>query len=312
MYQPGDIYFSNFPKFVQRPDTRDFNIDSMKVNPSPRPMVVLQDINSKRLVGAPISSDKSGMNNIYPSFVPVRAADYPSFLRNDSYIKLNQIQRIDTKWLYPSNAPVKVGQLKPIDLDRVRYFSLYATQTEPAYAKWITDIVSKNVKQLNHESLARDIIDNLGLPQRRERRSPAAFERNGIYKAHFQPEIRNPSTEILSGEHLAIMMVDGKYAMSPNGQSVVIPLIENTKENAHLSSANDVGIHMDGKVYRAAVSQMQPMNWDWIGNKVGTVDKQQMLDLDRSVVDTLGLKDNVIEKSREAIHDHILNKPKIR
>lgn len=311
MFEPGDIYFSSFPKFVQRPETMDYNIDSLKVNPPPRPIAVLEQIDANRIIAAPISAVTSGLSTVFPSFVPLKQSNYPETLTKDSFIKLNQIQPMDTKWLYGSPAPVLAGRLNANDLDRTRYFSLYATQTEKAYANWISEIVSKNVK-LSRADVETAVIKEMGLPDRRYRREPTGYQRGDIVMSHFQPAIHNPSSERIQGTHGAVLLVDGKHAQEPRGQTIVVPIVENSKDYIHLSSASDVGVTLDGKVYRALVSQIQPMNIDWMESRVGRVDKQQMLDLDRSVVNTLGLKDKVMEKSRSMIQEHLKNKPKQR
>lgn len=311
MFEPGDIYFSSFPKFVQRPETVDYNIDSLKVNPRPRPIVVLEQVDKNRIIAAPISSDGSGMNTIFPSFVPLKQENYPKTLTKDSYIKLNQIQTIDTKWLYGDPEPKLAGRLNDTDLDRTRYFSLYVTQTERAYAKWISEIVSKNVK-IPRADIEAAVINEIGLPNRRTRKEPPGMQRGDIITSHFQPDSHQQSKERISGTHGAIVLVDGKYASAPRGQSIVVPMVENSKEFMHLSSAADVGITHEGKVYRALVSQIQPMNWDWMESQIGKVPQQQMLDLDRSVVNTLGLRNKVIEKSREMIEEHLKSRSKSR
>lgn len=313
IYKPGDVYFCTFPKFVQRPNTNDYNIDSLKDNASPRPVAILHEIDSNRAIAAPISSDGSQNNLLYDTFVPIKAANYPSFLKKDSFIKTNQIQVIDTKWLYPSTSPRLVGSLNTVDLDRTRYFSLYATQTEKAYTKWISEIVSKNVKSIDHGTLEAALKMELPLHSRPERRHPLDFNRMEVYKCHFQPAIHNPSPERISGTHAGILLTDGKFGHIPPGQTIAVPLVLNVEANKRVFSSLDVGISMNGQVMRACVSQIQPMNRDWIeGQALGKVDKLQMLDLDRSVINVLGLRDQVIEKSRSLIKDIGKNRSKAR
>ncbi|MEK5061084.1 hypothetical protein BK126_26575 [Paenibacillus sp. FSL H7-0326] len=313
MVQPGDIFFSNFPKFVQRENAADYNIDSKKPNARPRPVVVLEEITPNRLFVAPITGDASGMNLSFPTFVPLKEKDYPGVLSKDSFIKLNQNQSIDIKWIVDNQ---KVGQLTPKDLDRTRHFSLYASQTEKAYSEWISEIVAKNVK-VNRPDIERQVLDELNLPTRKfYRQPPIDLKRSDIVPCHFQPEILNQSKERIHGNHLGIVIVEGNIRQSPPGQSIVVPVVENKSDYVHLYSPKDVGVTINGQARRVLLSQMQPMNWSWmeLDKKVGQVMKQQMLDVDRAVIDTLGLKPEVIKKSRSLISEQLMKNrgPKTR
>lgn len=310
-YEPGDVYFSTFPKFVQIAGTTDYNLDSLKPNPSPRPIVVLQQLSDRRIIVAPISSDGIQNHLLFPSYVPISHKQHPDFLKNDSFIKTNQIQAIDVKWLHPSGAPRKAGQLQGLELDRVYQFALFVTQNEVSYARWISEIVTKNVKA-DPKKVERDVLDAMNLPNRNTRTPHVAYDRGEVFDCHFPEVIKPATTDRVTGIQKAVVLTDAKYAHLPAGQTIVVPLIENTAENMRFASTHDVGFRIDGKDYRAAISQIQPMNRDWMDRLVARLAVGQQIELDRAVIAGLGIKQEVLRQSRSIIREHLRNKPRSR
>lgn len=298
-YQPGDIYFCMYPKFVQIPNTTDYNIDSVKIAATPRPIVVLQQVDSQKLIAIPISSDGAQNFLKFPSYLPLLKNDYPSFLKNDSYIKTNQVQLLDVKWLVPQHQPIKVGQLNPLELDRAQLRTLYATQSESAYANWISEIVAKNIKT-NPEQVEKEVLENLHMPDRLTIKPSMPFKRGDIYKCHLQPEISNASKERIYGDHNAVVMTDAKFAHISPTQTIVVPILDHKVENISYFSPHDVIFGNQ----RACVSQIQPMNKDWMENKAASLTMPQMMEMDRAVIATLGLKQQVIDRARSMIQQH--------
>jgi mRNA-degrading endonuclease toxin of MazEF toxin-antitoxin module len=301
--EAGDIYVCNFPKFVQIPDTQDHNIDSMKPEAKGRPIVVLQQIDQNRLIAAPISSD--GVQNYlkYPSYVPIYQKAYPSFLKGDSFVKTNQPQILDVKWLLPVHEPTKIGQLNPLDLDRVQLRTVYATQTETEYARWISEIVAKNIR-IKPAIVETEILNKINLSDRVTIAPKVVIARGDVHLCHFQPEKHNPSENRIYGDHKAIVLTDSKYAHIPTGQTIVVPLIENKVENLAYFSSNDVVYGNE----RACVSQIQPMNRDWMEPKSASLNDSQTMELDRAVISALGLKDKVINHARSVIQTLLQSK----
>lgn len=297
IYQAGDIYISMYPKFVQIPNTKDFNLDSMKPNATPRPIVVLQQIDENRLIAAPISSDAVQNHLKFPSFVPIQQKDYPDFLKKDSFVKTNQVQVMDTGWLLPSAAPLKLGKLKSLDLDRVQIRTLFSTQTEKAYAQWISEMVAQSLP-IPTEQTERDILQKLNLPDRLSIKPNIAYNRGDVRMCHFQPEKEKTSTERLYGDHRGILLTDAKYIHIPPVQAIVIPLVENKKENESYFSKHDIVFGDE----RACVSQIQPMNKGWINQKVSSLNATQIMEMDRAVISSLGLKQQVLNQSKSLIH----------
>lgn len=297
IFKPGESYFCSYPKFVQIKDKTDYNIDSTKIDPTPRPIVILQQIDDKRVIAAPVSSDQVQSHLQFPSYVPISAKDYPAFLKKDSFVKTNQVSVLDVKWLLPTAQPRKVGDLNAIDLDRIQLYSLYATQAELNYAKWISEIVSKNMK-IKPNEIEKDIMQQLSFPDRRQVSHPGnGFERGDVRICHFQPEIENSSPVRLYGDHKGIVLTDSKYAHIPKGQTIVVPLIDNKTSNLPFFGTHDV-VFGD---QRACMSQIQPMNRGWMDDKVASLNKPQMMEIDRSVISTLGLKQQVIDRARSII-----------
>lgn len=301
-FESGEIYFSHYPKFVQIPGTTDFNIDSVKPNATPRPLIVLQEIDKNRIIAVPISSDNVKNNLKFPSYVPIHQKDYPEFLNKDSFIKTNQIQIMDTKWLHPAGSPQKVGQIKPVELDRVQIITLFTLQNETQYAKWISELVAKHV-QAPAAQLEQDIIQRMKLPERQEINPSLKFDRGDVRICHFQPD-QQGSTERFHGTQKGIILTDAKYAHIPPIQTVAIPLIPNKPENKAYFSSHDVVFGKD----RACVSQIQPMNKGWMEKQVGKLNVNQMMEVDRSVITSLGLKKKVMQESRTMMQQQKIQK----
>lgn len=298
-YNPGSVYYSNFPKLEQIPGTQDFNIDSLKPDPvPPRPIVVLEQIDQDRVIAAPIASDGAQGHLLYGTYVPLRHQDYPEMMKKgyDSYVKTNQVQVVHTNTFYPKISPQKVTDLKPVDLDRVQIYTLYASQTEKAYANWIGEIVAKNVR-MKAPAVEKTVLNELSLPRRPFKPSRIAYERGDLILAQFQPEIGNPASQRLTGEHKAIIMTDSGFAHIPQGQTYAVPVLPNQKEYLSYFSPHDVLFGND----RACVSQLQPLNRDWIGLKGGKLNTAQMIEVDRGVISSLGLQQQVINKARSII-----------
>lgn len=297
-YNPGEIYYSTFPKFQEVPDTKDFNIDSKKVNSTPRPAAVLWQVDSDHVIVAPLGSDGVQNHLLFGTFVPLRHQDYPELMKSghDSYVKTNQVQLIDTKHLYPSIAPKKVTDLKPVDLARVQIYTLYATQTDKEYAHWIGEIVAKNIR-VKAPAIEDAVLKELALPKRPMRTPKIAYERGDVTLGMFPPEINNPASTRLTGQHKAILLTDAQFGHIPPGQTYAVPLLPNQKENLPYFSANDVLLGTD----RACVSQIQPLNRDWVGEKVAKLNTSQMIEVDRGLISSLGLQQQVINKAKSLI-----------
>lgn len=305
-YEPGSIYFCQFPKFVQPlQGGKDYNVDSLKPGVNPRPAVVLQETDQRRLLVAPISSDGAGNNERVPTFLRMKRSDYPQILKNDSFIKLNQMQVIDSQWLYPANAPQKVGDLKPLDLDRAQQLSLYATHTEESYVRWISEIVSKNLK-VNAQQL-RTLEENMGQDLKfvdsPTRNHPLPYDRGGIYSCLFQPS--TPSSAYrLQGEHPGVLITPGNLVRVAPGQTLVVPLVEENQSLKALQSKHDLMVSIKDKDMRALVSQIQPVNYGWIDrNQLSRLTVGNQIEMDRAVISALGLRDHVLAASRELIQD---------
>jgi len=304
----GDVYFCTFPKFVQIPNTIDHNIDSLKPSIRPRPVVVLEQVTLNRVIAAPITSDGVQNNLLFDSYVLIRKGDY-EFLTKDSFVKTNQVQILDTAWLYPSGSPKKVGELKNIDLDRVYQYTLYATQTEKEYVRWITQIVSKRVK-VDPSQIRSKIEEKLGLPLKVSRTPVINFNRGDIFECHFQPIINSTSLERLHGNHKAIILTDARYAHIPQGQTIVVPLLENSHENMRYFSKYDVNARFEKKEYRVAVSQIQPMNRDWLDKHISRIKTtNQQIEIDRAVISVLGLREKVYKQANNLIQKLLKQHP---
>lgn len=310
-YQPGNVYFGHFPKFIQIPDTQDYNIDSLKANAKPRPLAILQQLDQNRIIAAPITGDDARNHEIFSSYIPLRKNDYPQFLAKDSFLKTNQIQVFDISWLYPIRQPKLVGALSAIDLERAQYFSLYSTQTVDAYTKWVTEIINKNVPSFKAAGELKNIdfqvLTYPSLPPHRARE----FNRGDIVISKF-PGTVPPSSEKLVGEFPAVVLTDGNLGHIPTGQTIVIPLVPNISEYANFMSAFDTKVKSQGQVLRACVGQISPMNRDWMGERMGRLHPLEQLELDRGVITGLGMKKLVLDHSKSQIAKLLQNRSKGR
>lgn len=301
VYKPGDVYFCTFPKFQQIPNARDYNIDSLKPSATPRPIVILQQVGTNRVIAAPITGDDAQFHKRSPTFVPLRRENYSTFLKKDSFVKTDQLQILDMKWMYPSNAPRKVGQIQGVELDRVFLFSMYATQTELAYARWISEIVAKSTRLVSAE-VERDVMEKMGFPPRPAGNpGPVPYSRGDIYMCHFQPILHPQTKERLEGTHPAIILTDSTFRHIPPGRTIVVPLLENSAEHSRFASQHDVILPLFGKTYRALVSQIQPMNSDWMDKPLHKLNISAQLEVDRAILTGLGMREKVIEQAKSII-----------
>ncbi|WP_146000555.1 hypothetical protein [Paenibacillus pasadenensis] len=299
-FAPGSVYFARFPKLEQVLDRPDYNMDSMKPGATPRPVFVLRQLDEERVLIAPSTTEKLGKKLDPTSFVPISgyAMDKPGVL---SYAKVSQIQPMPISKLLPADNPIQVDQLRPVDLDRVMLGSIYVTQTEQGYAKWISDIVSKNVR-LDPQQLERQMTDELSLPDRPTESVRFPFKRGDIYMARYQPEIGNSDPARLTGQHPSIFLTDGENMHIPVGQTVVVPVLPNTEEYARYFSKHDVLLGDQ----RACMNQLQPMNRSWTDQQLlGQLTPGQQLEIDRGVLTSLGMREHIIERSKSLIQERL-------
>lgn len=294
-FERAEVYMCNFPKkdlvYPTALAKPDYNIHG------PHMAIMVTDhrnpnVPTDQALVIPISTIKS-LNDREPlaTYIPLKKDDY-TFLKENCYGKTNQVQPLDRKWIGP-----KVGQINQRDMQQMYIGVMLSTGTYRFVEEYIDQQVTKRVIEATKGP--QEIAATIQEPQPRDelRGTVNDFRRGDVIKGHFALTLRTRtepySEHTLVGEKHAICLTNSFNRAVPSGQVLVVPLLneaEALKTNEHglVKITRKDNPYLDD-TYFAQSTMIQPLNRNWITDRVGNIHPGQMREVNLSVLESVGV-----------------------
>ncbi|OBZ15929.1 hypothetical protein A8L34_28190 [Bacillus sp. FJAT-27264] len=300
-FRRGEVYWCEFPqKDLLTPQplaAPDYNLYGKHM------AVMLTDHNNPNVpkgqaLVVPISTIQS-LNGKDPfvTYIPLKIQNNP-YLEHNSFTKTNQVQPIDRRWIKE-----KIGRVDQNDMTQINIGVMVSTGTYKYMEQYIDQHVTKRVLEAlsGRKEVAATVEEPL--PRTALEGGIQQFRRGDVVKCLF-PLTRRAramplSAHTLQGEHLGICLTNHFNNTVPNGQVLIVPLLNgatNRRENPNstIPITDEENPFLTG-TYFAQTSMIQPINRHWITDRIGNINPANMRDVNLSVLESLGVKD-IIER----------------